>query len=142
MSKYRQNYLKSYYSENKEYIRNQQLEYGKTFNGKNSRNKAKNKQLEKTKNVVFDHYCGKNWHCMCTECNVCIPEMLTVEHTKNNGKEHREKTKGNNIQIYKDIIKQGFPDDYTILCYNCNITSYRNNGICPHKSNNDWEWEL
>lgn len=64
-------------------------------------------------------------------CNCCGEtrfEFLTLDHVNNDGKQERQ-LRGQ--QIYKRLIKEGFPTGYQILCYNCNCAKgiY---GICPH----------
>jgi hypothetical protein len=31
-------------------------------------------------------------------------------------------------------VKQGFPDGFQTLCFNCNVGKYKNGGVCPHQS--------
>ena len=77
---------------------------------------------------ILDYY-GHKCNC-CGEPNI---KFLTVDHVNNNGHEHRKKKGQITLGVYRDVIKQGFPPDYQILCWNCNIC--RNLcKICPHKS--------
>jgi hypothetical protein len=69
-------------------------------------------------------------------CNCCGEDnllFLTVDHVDSDG--HLERKSGkytNGSQFYDLIVKQGFPDNYQLLCYNCNMGRARNNGVCPH----------
>lgn len=33
-----------------------------------------------------------------------------------------------------EIIDQGFPPSFRVLCYNCNSGRARNRGVCPHQA--------
>lgn len=91
------------------------------------------KTREQLKKIVFDHY---GWFCVC--CGEAEPLFLSLDHTNNNGAEHRKSLKGNiTLKIYQDIIDRGFPEDeYQILCMNCNRGKWMNGGVCPHE--NKW----
>ena len=61
---------------------------------------------------------------------------MSIDHINNDGYKHRELTNiGNGSTTYFWLIKNNFPDDFQILCMNCNHGKSRNNGICPHKEN-------
>lgn len=78
--------------------------------------------------TVLDHY-GPRCAC-CGEENLLF---LTVDHINNDGAEHRRKGTGKvSLAFYRWIIKNDFPDDLRILCFNCNCGRQRNGGICPH----------
>ena len=79
----------------------------------------------KAKDAVFNHY-GKSCSC----CGETEYLFLTVDHVKNNGGGRDRKLRG--FQMYKFIIAQGFPEDFQVLCWNCNSGRARNGGICPH----------
>jgi hypothetical protein len=77
------------------------------------------------KELVFNHY-GKVCAC-CGEKNI---KFLTVDHIEGGGRKHRGDIKSK-IQIW--LVKNNFPDNFQILCYNCNCGRNSNHGICPHK---------
>lgn len=87
--------------------------------------KAKNRAL---KVEVMDAYGGK---CAC--CGESTLEFLTIDHVNGDGHEHR-KSVGKGKNIYRDIKRQGFPQDgrYQVLCFNCNI-ALGFYGYCPHR---------
>jgi hypothetical protein len=61
------------------------------------------------------HYGGK---CTCScGCNVTLVEWLTLEHK--NGRNKNEK-KFTGKKMWAKAKKEGYPNKYTILCYNCN----------------------
>jgi len=80
---------------------------------------------------VLEHYGG--------ECNCCGEErieFLTIDHIEGGGNSHRKEIFGNQNQsgsrFYRWIIKQGYPNDYQVLCWNCNTAKHYYN-MCPHK---------
>lgn len=90
---------------------------------------------------VFQAYGGK---CAC--CGEHRRTMLTIDHVNNDGAEHRRqlsksykshKWRDANLggtKVYADIVKRGFPDDFQLLCANCNASKARNGGVCEHQS--------
>lgn len=81
---------------------------------------------KKKKKEIIEHYGGK---CAC--CGESEIAFLTIDHKFNNGNAERRKYKS---QTWKLVIKRGFPDDYQILCYNCN-NAKQHYGVCPHGEN-------
>jgi hypothetical protein len=89
----------------------------------NCRDKHRNVyQAEKQR--VFEAY-GLKCEC-CGEANPCF---LTIDHINNDGAAERQAGVRN---IYRKIIRDGFPDTYRLLCFNCNCARYHQ-GICPHQ---------
>ena len=82
------------------------------------------------KQIVFDHY---GWECKC--CGETIPQFLTIDHINNDGYKDKRinKTTSGDV-VYRNIIKNNFPDTFQVLCFNCNCGKNVNKGICPHKS--------
>ena len=85
----------------------------------------------KLKKKFVDGYGGK-----CTCCGESELRFLTIEHINHDGKQHRiaingSKDKGGK-NIYRDVIRQGFPNIYTVLCINCNFAKKHKNP-CPHE---------
>ena len=95
------------------------------------KNKKKiNEKRLKNKILIINHYTnGKN---CCSCCGESVISMLTVDHINNDGNSHRKKI-GNNTNLYKEIIYLKFPNSYQLLCWNCNMGKYLNNGTCPHQ---------
>jgi hypothetical protein len=58
--------------------------------------------------------------------------FLTVDRI--NGYLQRRRGQGG-FELYRQIIKDGFPDDIQVLCFNCKLGRKGNGGICPHKTN-------
>jgi hypothetical protein len=76
------------------------------------------------KQKCFDHY-GRECEC----CGQTEEAFLTLGHVNGDGASHR-RAKGENL--YRDLIRRGFPDDIRAECYNCNCGAFRNGGVCPH----------
>lgn len=90
------------------------------------RRRAGDREYSRKKKLeVFARYGGA---CAC--CGEATIEFLTIDHKLNNGNAERRAYKS---QTWKIAIKRGFPNDYQILCYNCN-NAKANHGICPHES--------
>jgi len=105
-------YSAKYYENNKELI----LERRKSL-------------YEDHKNKVFNHYGDK---CLC--CGETIKLFLTVDHINNDGYLHRKQVgRSSHNNIYGWLVRNNFPNDFQILCMNCNQGKHRNNGICPHQ---------
>ena len=78
--------------------------------------------LSTLRNTIFAHY---GWSCVC--CDESIREFMTIDHI--NGK-HNKRLIG--AVAYRQIIKDGFPDDVQTMCFKCN-TAKGLYGQCPHR---------
>jgi hypothetical protein len=91
-------------------------------------NRAYSKQRRlNNKIAVMQHYGGK---CAC--CGEANLGFLTLDHINNDGVVHRKVT-GMGARFYEWILKNGFPTDLQVLCFNCNCGRAGHGGICPHK---------
>ena len=77
----------------------------------------------KRKQIVLDHY-GQKCNCKCG-CSVTRINHLTIDHINNNGHLHRAQV---GFSIYRWIIKNNFPDDLQVLCWNCNCAKQQYGG--------------
>ena len=75
---------------------------------------------------IFDHY-GQKCNCSCG-CNTTNPRHLTLDHIENNGAAHRKEV-GTSLYFYRWVIRNNFPDDLQVLCFNCNCAK-SNYGGC------------
>jgi hypothetical protein len=68
---------------------------------------------------------------ICVCCGESNRAFLTIDHVDGGGTQHRRDI-GSADSLYLTIIREGFPDDYQVLCYNCNNAKHRF-GVCPHQ---------
>ena len=82
---------------------------------------------KKRKDLVRAHYGNK-----CTCCGETEQAFLTLDHSNDDGSKRRL-VEGSGTRLYKWIIRNNFPPDLQILCFNCNLGRYINGGVCPHQ---------
>lgn len=80
----------------------------------------------KRKKQVFDHYGNK---CVC--CGETEPVFLSLDHVDGGGNQERTK-KRTSPYTYELALKEGLPERFQILCFNCNWAKHAV-GICPHQ---------
>lgn len=102
--------------------------YKKQYAKTNIKNRKKNIAIREK---VIDFYTNGLRKCMC--CGYSGIQFLNVDHVNNDGYRHRKQLKGSSYKVYQDIINDGFPDKYQILCFNCNLAKNHNGGVCPHE---------
>lgn len=88
------------------------------------------KYAESVKSKVYIHYGNR---CVC--CGETTPEFLTIDHMNNDGGRFRRTRgggRGSGRQLYMWIVRNGFPNDLQLLCFNCNCVKLRT-GLCPHR---------
>lgn len=83
-------------------------------------------QGQNVRKKVFLYYGNK---CIC--CGETCYEFLSIDHINNDGALHRKEI-GIGRNIYYWLIKNGFPKNYQILCFNCNLAK-AHWGLCPHQ---------
>lgn len=77
------------------------------------------------KRSVMDHYGGK-----CKKCGIEDIDVLTIDHTANNGHSHRKEigatreAGAGSIKVYRWLIAHGFPKGFGVLCFNHNIKKH------------------
>lgn len=77
---------------------------------------------------VIEHYGGR---CEC--CGVEQYEFLVLDHVNGGGSQHRKGTGMRGAGMIGWIIRNGYPDDFQVLCWNCNqARGYY--GRCPHEA--------
>ena len=67
----------------------------------------------------------------CTCCGETEPVFLAIDHRNGGGGRHRKEIGKSGGQFYQWLRQHGYPDEYQVLCHNCNWGKYR--GDCPHK---------
>ena len=134
---------KKYYLKNKEKINERQRKYVK-INLKEIRDKNKKynkiyrkihhqqlkekgkKRREHIKKIILDHY--SNGTMICKKCGFNDIRALTIDHINGGGSSHRRELRAKGWNFYSKLIKDGYPDDYQVLCMNCQfIKMYENN---------------
>lgn len=95
----------------------------------NGRRKSK-KAIAELRGKCLEYY-GKECRC----CGIRILQFLTIDHKEGKGNIQRKKLFGYNISgvpMYRWLIKNNFPNEYQVLCMNCNWAT-RYGTICPHQ---------
>lgn len=126
-------YARSWYSDNREAVllRNKRDRLRNPAKYKTAGLKAAAKQRQwsrEYKAMVVAHYGGK---CVC--CGDDHFKFMTIEHLNNDGAEQRRtKHPKQGYLWWKWIVDNGYPDDLTVMCFNCNHAKgvY---GRCPHE---------
>lgn len=85
--------------------------------------------IQRAQRLVFAHYGGDPPRCAC--CGETEPAFLTLDHTNGGGGEHRKQAGSKGPGVFYWLIKNGFPDGYAVLCWNCHMAKDRRGG-CPH----------
>lgn len=80
----------------------------------------------KRKKLVFDHYGNE---CVC--CGETEPVFLSLDHVDGGGNQERT-NKRTSPYTYETALKEGLPERFQILCFNCNWAKHAV-GICPHQ---------
>lgn len=83
------------------------------------------KNQRKTRKMVLEHYGGE---CAC--CGINDYEFLCIDHVNGGGHQHRKKV-GHGYKFLRWLITNDFPEEYRILCHNCNMATGLY-GYCPH----------
>jgi hypothetical protein len=89
------------------------------------------RQHERAKRAVVDAYGGA-----CTCCGERDIHFLTVEHATLESSLRHRYPNGRRIsgtKLLRMIAAEGFPEDITILCHNCNCSRGQYGG-CPHQT--------
>jgi len=112
--------------------RRKATEYGKEWR---KRNPDANREINRRyrNNVryrVLAHYSGGEPKCAC--CGVEGIVFLTLDHINNDGaQKRREHGSKGGVHYYRKLIREGFPEGYQTLCWNCNAAKVY--GACPHQ---------
>lgn len=78
---------------------------------------------------VLTHYGS-----VCVCCQESNMKLMTLDHKDGDGHKYRTgKTRRKGVSLYSFLIKENFPQNMQVLCFNCNIGRANNKGICPHK---------
>jgi hypothetical protein len=93
----------------------------------------KNKRAQETRRQrrwqVIEHYGAE---CKC--CGETISEFLVLDHINGGGNQQRKKI-GSGSGMYKWIKDNNYPENFQVLCHNCNAAKAYY-GECPHQRKN------
>lgn len=78
--------------------------------------------------MALDYYGGR-----CTCCGEADPAFLTFDHINGGGNQHRRVVGIRAPYFYEFLIKNNYPEEYQVLCWNCNAAKHFNPGGCPHR---------
>jgi hypothetical protein len=83
---------------------------------------------ERMRSQVFEHYGNR-----CSCCGETRREFFAMDHVNGGGNKHRRLNRLTNAaDLFLYIIRHNFPDEFRILCHNCNM-SRGFYGFCPHE---------
>jgi hypothetical protein len=88
--------------------------YDRQMYKKHAHKKRKTKRVhrEVVKEIVLHMYGSK-----CTTCGEDNPSFLAIDHVNNDGHTNRKPSH----VLYREIIRDGFPTKFQLLCHNCNL---------------------
>jgi hypothetical protein len=102
----------------------------KSYRKHRSKRMQYNKKYEKkVKDDVFNNYGGY----VCSCCGETEKVFLTIDHINGGGTRDRKKYGRGGKFLYRWLRKNGYPEGFRVLCFNCNAGRYINGGICPHE---------
>jgi hypothetical protein len=99
----------------------------------NEKARIKTKEL---KIETFNAYSDGKCECYC--CGEKHLDLLTLDHSRDDGKEHRKSITDANTGCgsvtYRELRKEGYPDKgLRVSCWSCNSgRALSDDGICPH----------
>lgn len=68
----------------------------------------------------------------CACCGEDHPAFLTIDHVDGGGSQHRAETGARGSDFYRWLQKNGYPEGFQTLCWNCNC-AIGIRGYCPHQ---------
>lgn len=117
-------------NKDRENEKNREYRLNKIDEVRNYQKQYRKRVLREVKEQVFNGY---GYKCVC--CGENRYEFLTIDHINGDGHLHRKENGATSsfrtVNVYKDIIRKGFPDSIRILCFNCHM-SVDVYGCCPH----------
>jgi len=128
LSKKQHDYYKTYILNPKNVQKKKDLAekyYKKTKESRQEINKSfQRRYRDETKFKVLNNY--SDGKLSCKNCGIDVYSVLSLDHINNNGAEHKRRLSNTNSRkvsstvVYNDLIKNGFPPGYQVLCFNCN----------------------
>lgn len=95
---------------------------------------AVKKRREELRREVFSKYDdhGRSSGPSCRCCRETEPVFLTIDHVNGGGNKHRREIGQGGTALHRWLKRNGFPDGFQILCWNCNFAKHVRSR-CPHK---------
>lgn len=97
--------------------------------------KAQRERQIRYRQQVMEHYCDGEPYCK--GCGVMNIEVLTIDHIDENGAKHRKQEPAQ--RCFGWWIRNGFPEGYQILCWNCNNAKHRHHKVPIYKYKDGFE---
>jgi superfamily II DNA helicase RecQ len=95
----------------------------------NTRYRKTNKEYRnRIRLEILTYYSKGVPNCSC--CQEQRMEFLSIDHINGGGAQHRKTMKASSI--YSAIKRDNFPENYRVLCHNCNMSKGLY-GYCPHE---------
>jgi rubrerythrin len=117
----------AWYTQNRERAKERSLaRYHANREALNEANKARQRRY---KDETFAAYGG--YVCRC--CGETIRDFLTIDHIQGCGRDTR-KIHGLGGNFYRWLKRNGYPEGFQVLCFNCNLGRSLHGGRCPHVS--------
>jgi hypothetical protein len=92
-----------------------------------------NARTTQLKQEAFTAYGGA----FCACCGEDHPLFLQLDHIHNDGAQKRKAGEdGLGATLYAQLKNRGWPPGYQVLCAGCNWAKDKNNGVCPHQTEN------
>jgi len=86
----------------------------------------------KQKLTILHHYGGK-----CKSCGEADMAVLSIDHKYGGGTKHRQEIRKQGTTFYRWLVKNDYPDDFQVLCFNCNMKKHLNGSVCPHQEHKE-----
>ena len=115
-------HIKEYYQKNREKILSRNREHYQ------KRREFARIYRYNIKIEVLAHYSHGDTKCAC--CGEKEIAFLTIDHINNDGSKHRKSLKIHHL--YHWLKRNNFPENFQVLCYNCNCAK-GHFGYCPHQ---------
>lgn len=115
----RQNYMKEYNQLSK--TKKAKLNYKKTLAAKLTRLRYQ----EKTRMEILSIY--SNGTMKCVNCGCDEIDCLSIDHVNNDGYLQRKNKSCSGFYFYQWIKNNGYPEEFQVLCRNCNWKKRMNN---------------
>ena len=90
--------------------------------------KVREQRLRGQRRIREEALTAYGHHCVC--CGVHNSEFLAIDHVNGGGRQHRKHV-APGTGFYWWLKRNGYPEDFRLLCHNCNRATYAN-ALCPH----------